>query len=271
VKIDTSSKTDSVQENNNDIQESDSGFSLKFVNHDVKPQAEINYNLDTPIEKPVIEVLNGKENSQKRNLAEEIVTGKASREEITKIRKAFEFKTQDNFTNHFFIFHLPGYDKEYAQTAYLEDQIIFKYENLASEQYFWVNLHKKYDKKQTALNFVTDYIVLNIKKSEEGFWEKDSWSLKEYDDNFSLLLKENDSRIEEIATTKEKNDKQTADSNQDQLELKEATEENRSTEISESVPVEESAEVGEAKLSSKKLFQINFISFDKCNFAFSLD
>jgi len=43
---------------------------------------------------------------------------------------------------------------------------------------FWVKLNKKINVKETQCNFVTDYVVFNLKKAEEGFWSEGDWAEK---------------------------------------------------------------------------------------------
>jgi dynein assembly factor 2 len=269
VKIDTTKKNGETKE----VEETDSSSYLKFASHEVKPRKEVNYDLDGPAEKPVIEVLSSADANETQVSNEKLV--KAEPKEVVRTKKALDFKTEEKFTNYFFIFHLPGYDKENAKAAFVEDQILIKYEDMATEQYFWIQLNRKYDTKKTELNFVKDYIVLNIHKIEEAFWEKECWSQLDYTESFEKLLEAHDRSKEELKLAKEKAESKVEEpaNNADPIvkNTEEATRQEEEVAQPTEAKEEESVESIEARMLAKKQFSLNFIEFDRNNFAFTLD
>jgi len=132
---------------------------------------------------------------------------------------------------------------------------------------------KKYDMKQTKLNFVTDYVVLSIAKQEEGFWEKSSWTAKEWKETFDNLLSEYDSSISDISTTKENVVTQLDESTNKLTE--EISDKKGDDSVNDSNPEnlteKETPEVKEAKIAERKQLNINFINYNRNTFVFELD
>jgi len=264
------------EEDREGVLEVGSKLNLKFAdpNRPKVKKEDVEYNLDEPESKPVIEVLSSSnEIGVITNTSKEVAGDETKKSTaVEKTRKSFDFKNQETFTNYFFISHLPGYDKDNAQIAYLKDQILVKYEDKSKVMTLWIQLEKGYNKEKTSLNFVTDYIVLNIQKQEDAFWEKGGWSLKDDDEEFERLLKEYNSTVSEISTNKEdvvqeEVNESVAQPNEEIRKKEEMAQEEQSAQQSQ-VPQEN---IIDNKLLEKKQLSINFINYDRKSFAFELD
>lgn len=69
------------------------------------------------------------------------------------------------------IFNVVNYEKEGVRTAFLENEVLFSYQDKQREYSSCVKVSKSYNRKETQCSLVKDYIVINLKKTENEFWE----------------------------------------------------------------------------------------------------
>ena len=92
-----------------------------------------------------------------------------------KIDNNFNFITQETIDHYFFIFNILNYDKEGIKIALFEEEVLLSYEDKEKELRAWIKLLKSYNKEESEINLVKDYVVIKLKKSQEEYWESNGW------------------------------------------------------------------------------------------------
>jgi len=116
------------------------------------------------------------------------------------------------------IFNVSEYVKENCEVGFTDNEVLFSYNDdkrqLISHIVF---KDKKLNRKESIVNFVTDYIVINVNKETEGYWEAKSYEVKEYEpsdfnqkmdlykDDLKVWEAEKASEIKEISMKKDEN------------------------------------------------------------------
>jgi len=197
------------------------------------------------------------------------------------VDREFGFMTQETFENYFFIFNVVNYNENGVRIALCEEEILFSYEDQEREFRSWIKLLKSYTKKESQINFVKDYLVVNLKKTESEFWESNGWKKQgkglfkgkninafviEYNEDFLKRLQEYEEqeKLEKEAREKEsaeKDEKAQEGINHDEVQEKEEEEvvENKRP---------EPKKIEERYVEKRS---INFINFRRNNLAFEID
>jgi len=205
-----------------------------------------------------------------RNLVEEIATNnnKGPQKEIN---RKFDFLTQETYENYFLIFNVINYEKDNVRVAFLENEVLFSYQDNERELSSTVRLSKSFNRKESQCNLVKDYIVINLKKSENEFWENKVCTKEEHNEEF-------ESKIEAYQKQKQQEEEEAkaaaalAEANKEVPQKEEEVEEEdneENTETSKAPTAEDDKKKIEERFVEKR--SINFINFNRDNFVFELD
>jgi len=186
--------------------------------------------------------------------------------------------TQETFENYFFMFHINNYEKESVKIGLLDEDVLLSYEDKDRELNSWIKVLKEHDKKAAQINFVKDYVVINLKKKEGGFWEDKGWRKEEYNNEFQtkMRLYEEEKQRDEIQEQNKKESEKAAikeeeEKNKDKESMngEQENKEKEGEEVDDQEKDEKEVQKIEERFVEKR--SINFINFDRNSLVFQLD
>ncbi|EAR90920.1 pre-RNA processing PIH1/Nop17 protein (macronuclear) [Tetrahymena thermophila SB210] len=123
---------------------------------------------------------------QKKNKQLEI-----SQPVVLKTTSIVSFKIQQTADKTFLIFNIPQYDKLNIKTIIFDGKVFICYEDKKTIKYNRVDISQQFKADKSTISLVTDYIVINLEKEQETFWQdSDIASANDDYETFKMLFDE---------------------------------------------------------------------------------
>ncbi|KAL4506552.1 hypothetical protein ABPG72_000123 [Tetrahymena utriculariae] len=165
------------------------------------------------VENPVIEIISQNNNQEKSQLEvdEDDVEEDENLEEgeekplkqkqkkqleisqpvVPKTTSIVSFKIQQTSDKTFLIFNIPQYDKLNVKNIVFDGKVFISYEDKKTIKYNRVDISQKFNADKSTVSLVTDYIVINLQKEQENFWQgSDVASANDDYETFKMLFDE---------------------------------------------------------------------------------